>query len=647
MPSKISYSKNGSLIQPMIFKKNLTRFWPFMLIYMIYLVILYPMVLHLNFSDYHDTSAAKLVAGHFASLRDPISIFLIALVMAMAMFSYLYQSRSANMMHAFPVTRTQLFVTNYLSGLVMLLVPQIICTLLTNLVILGKADEMIWVAWAWLGITAGETLFFYSFACLMVMFTGQLFTSALFYFIWNFVYVAAVFLINATGAVFMYGVSFGAIEFQYTPLFPLGYMMSHVGFVYNGQLLEFGLDKGMGVWTVYLVVAVLFTVLAWYIYQNRRIECAGDFLSMKWTAPVFRWGVVLIGGTASALFFSYMLLGEGGSWNGRIARFVIFLVLIGAALFFVSEMFIEKSVRVFRKRIITECVCCIAVLLVGAALLQFDVFGIESYVPQAGAVENVTLGWQNREVSYETPEQIGQFCELHELLTEHVSDQKRHTDGNAGYTSVVENGDVWYGYITLTYTLSDGSRVSRQYNVATTDAAFSDELQKQLTELTSDHTGYLADYLGYNYEEIGWKLQGIGIEGVTTESDSEAAEIATEYTTSYTYDEIGYVDEKEQLELLAEAIYADIDAGALVPQQDNGSYSHIDLDVSMSFTAKADIADIRYGEASSAGYSLQQGTAGVLDCYMNLNLTDRCTHTIDALIRLGLIDSAEELHIQN
>ena len=45
------------------------------------------------------------------------------LVCAMAVFSYLYSSRSACMMHALPLRREALFLTQYLAGLSFLLLP--------------------------------------------------------------------------------------------------------------------------------------------------------------------------------------------------------------------------------------------------------------------------------------------------------------------------------------------------------------------------------------------------------------------------------------------------------------------------------------------------------------------------------------------
>ena len=54
---------------------------------------------------------------------------------ALAVFSYLYSAKSTNMMHALPVNRLELYVTNYLSGLIFLIVPEIITFFITVLAV--------------------------------------------------------------------------------------------------------------------------------------------------------------------------------------------------------------------------------------------------------------------------------------------------------------------------------------------------------------------------------------------------------------------------------------------------------------------------------------------------------------------------------
>lgn len=49
-----------------------------------------------------------------------------------------YKTSCFNMMHALPVSRKELFVTNYLSGLLFLMIPQAISFLISIFVCLGR-----------------------------------------------------------------------------------------------------------------------------------------------------------------------------------------------------------------------------------------------------------------------------------------------------------------------------------------------------------------------------------------------------------------------------------------------------------------------------------------------------------------------------
>ena len=65
-----------------------------------------------------------------------IAALVFGILSAMAVFSYLYNSRSVGLFHALPVRREGLFLTNYLSGLSFMLLPSLVvffCTLLAEL----------------------------------------------------------------------------------------------------------------------------------------------------------------------------------------------------------------------------------------------------------------------------------------------------------------------------------------------------------------------------------------------------------------------------------------------------------------------------------------------------------------------------------
>ena len=117
-----------------------------------------------------------------------VLVFLFSILTAAAMFSYLYSSRSCNMMHAFPLKRSQLFLTNCLSGLLFLTVPQILIALITvpgflRLKIPAK------IMGCFLLHALGYDVIFFSIAVFCCMLAGHLLSSVVYYFILNGVYM--------------------------------------------------------------------------------------------------------------------------------------------------------------------------------------------------------------------------------------------------------------------------------------------------------------------------------------------------------------------------------------------------------------------------------------------------------------------------
>ena len=56
----------------------------------------------------------------------PVVACLYGVAVAMAVFSYLYSARSVSLMHSLPIRRSGLFLTNYISGLLFFVVPNLI-----------------------------------------------------------------------------------------------------------------------------------------------------------------------------------------------------------------------------------------------------------------------------------------------------------------------------------------------------------------------------------------------------------------------------------------------------------------------------------------------------------------------------------------
>mgnify|MGYP001026248739 CR=1 FL=1 len=123
-----------------IFKKNITHFWPIWGIYLVFLLYALPLTLLLSTENPGTgAKAAKQIAEDnlarytacLGGALTPMFVFIAATVCAMTVFFYLYQNRSANMIHALPVSRKELYVTNVVSGFLFLIVPQILTFVIT------------------------------------------------------------------------------------------------------------------------------------------------------------------------------------------------------------------------------------------------------------------------------------------------------------------------------------------------------------------------------------------------------------------------------------------------------------------------------------------------------------------------------------
>ena len=116
-----------SFFNKTIFAKNLTLFWPIWTVYLLFLLAMLPLNLLIRFQRQVGTQRIgySLEQRNLAELNEVLSqlnltmvaVFIVAGILAMALFNYLFNSRSANMIHALPVTRGELFGTNVISGL--------------------------------------------------------------------------------------------------------------------------------------------------------------------------------------------------------------------------------------------------------------------------------------------------------------------------------------------------------------------------------------------------------------------------------------------------------------------------------------------------------------------------------------------------
>ena len=355
--NRLAPRRPGGWINGTLLRKNLMRFWPLWAVYAALWVIMLPVMQAVRlFGEEAGRMSQERLAVQAASTllefsaRICLFVSIVAgCLFAMALFSYLYSARSVGMMHAFPIRREGLFLTNYLSGAAVFLATDVVTVLLTAAVHAG-AGVLNWknlMIFFW--CNAGEMLFFYSFAVFCAMFTGQILALPAFYAILNALAVGLNRLIQSFAAAFLYGyqVSSPAWIQWLTPVGKLLELSIRHTSSKSDTSMPVGLEN-LHIVTVYALCGAAFAVLALLVYKKRRSESAGDTVSVRLMRPVFLWGVGLCCAFGLGQGIYYLLYNRSDGTQVAFAPMMLCIVLFGLVGYFGAKMLLNKTFRVFR-----------------------------------------------------------------------------------------------------------------------------------------------------------------------------------------------------------------------------------------------------------------------------------------------------------
>lgn len=433
--------------------------------------------------------AAQIIIGSYPTLAGALFVF--GCVLAMALMGYLMSPRAVGLLHALPVRRGTLLATHTLVGWLMLNVPALLAVLV-SIPVQAYYGGVAWGALgAWLLVHCGLSLFFLALGLLCAMVTGWLLAIPAIYAVVNFAVIAAAGLVRTLCSLFCYGYAgdddFAPFVYWLTPVVNLVKRFGTCGVErsdaspYPWQV-QFPADVVHAV-GIYTAAGAALLALTYLLYRRRKSESAADPAAFPWMRPVFRYGTGLLGGLALGLGLYQLVLGwrmesETGRWVGLLVS----TVLMGALCYYAAEMLVRKSLRVLRRSLPGAGLVCVLLALVCAGA-RFDVFGYAARVPDVSAVTQVQLRGSLglSAVNCTEPETIETVIALHrEIIT--LRPDEDDPENSA--------------YITLRYTLMDGSTLTRAYQLNPAgeledalETVFNTGEVREKSLITSRHTG--------------------------------------------------------------------------------------------------------------------------------------------------------------
>ena len=469
-----------SFFNPGLAKSLVKRFWPLMLVYLAVLLLSLPLQISslIGRSWYDERLNYEILCR---ASEGVVYSALAALFMAMAMFSHLYNKRDCGLINSLPLRRETTWLTACFTGLLPLLLCPVLTWLLSRLLFAGNENISAAALGTWLQCILLANLAFYGLAVFCAMLTGNILAVPALFLALNLAAYGLEGIVRGILDRVVYGYATGTMLLSW--LSPLMYMLSNVkasdglddfyGPTFSSQV-ELAELKGLPALTGYAIAGAVLLMISLLLYRRRQMETAGDVLAVKPLRPIFRYCASL----CAALLLPSIFMDAMGS---RLAGLTLTLVLIALMLlgaaggYYLAEMLLQKSFRVFRCRA-WGILALWAVLSCLTLAFEFDLFGYERRIPALEEIAQVQIPSIGR--STDDPEAIDLCRQLHQRILDNKDHNENQADKDSGR------------YLHLRYTLKDGREIQRLYRVdnskAWVDSGNSElPLAQQISQLES------------------------------------------------------------------------------------------------------------------------------------------------------------------
>ena len=383
MKSKASYF---SISVPLI-KENLRRFWaiPVLAFLVYFLSGIFPILMSYG----HLNNMARYIE---MSLNNQQPFYMMAhlmfpIITAVIIFRYLQSVSSVSVMHSMPFTRSKLYNSGYVSGLILILVP----ILLNGLILLAISKPV----YSQYGTETG-----------LFINPVNLFTrSDILNWIWVsiviviVIYAVSVFAGIVTGNSLMHFAMAGFFNFLIPALYAIfiAYFSHYLyGFDTSGSWLEVCMDIspflnaiesggefGIGVTIYYLITFLLLYVITGFLYQKRKLEHATDSLAFGFMEPIICFLIAFLGMTMLGFYFDVLGESELYMYAGLVAGTIIFFTF--------GQMIVKKTPRIFNIRSLRSFGIYVLIAIVFIVCLNVDATGFERRVPSPKSISSFTF----------------------------------------------------------------------------------------------------------------------------------------------------------------------------------------------------------------------------------------------------------------
>jgi len=324
---------------------------------------------------------AKELAATFLlyiGITNPLFSFVfvvLALVMALSGFSYLYSKKKVDLYHSLPIKREILFFVKIINGILIAIVPFIICAIIAGSMILVNTASANIISGVIFAILEWIVLYIlsYSVVVLAIMLTGNMLIGFLLCGFLSFYFPALALMIKG------YQSTFFLTYYSSGPIIDK-FLINFSSFMIIFNIAKLDIIIKM---IISIMASMVLMFINLFLYKKRASETAGKSISFCIIKLPVKFMMVI--------FISMLMyLLAYGVMNDSIAWGIFGLAVGGVITHCIIEIIYNQDFKkIFAGKI--QMLICIIISLILVAIFQMDIFGYDSYIPRVGDIKSAAV----------------------------------------------------------------------------------------------------------------------------------------------------------------------------------------------------------------------------------------------------------------
>ena len=314
----------------------------------------------------------------YIGIKNPLFAFIfvvLAVIVAMSGFSYLYSKKKVDMYHSLPVRREVLFFVKILNGILIVILPYIVCSFIASLLVLVNMGDAGIIVTTFFSVAEWILLFIFNYTIVIfaIMLTGNMLIGIL-----------ACGFLNFYAPAFSQLISGYEITF-FDTYYKVGFIAEKVLLKLSGIMVIFGVFDGRlrEKMLIAVVGSIVLLVINLLLYKNRASESAGKSISFNIIKLPIKFMIVIFMSMLMYLF-GYVMMNNSIAWG------VFGAVSAGIITHCIMEIIYNQDFKkIFAKKL--QMLICIVISLFVAAVFQFDIFGYDRYIPKVSDISSAAV----------------------------------------------------------------------------------------------------------------------------------------------------------------------------------------------------------------------------------------------------------------